>query len=127
MATITGHSEIDSSSSGDMSSTSRIGDRTFSGLSTGAGLVVVALIAAVGAFLLIEAIPSLRADHANFLTDRVWDVDSAQLRFGIPDLLWVTVISSIFAMLFAVPVAIGVALFLTQYAPKRLALFCGYL
>jgi len=41
--------------------------------------------------------------------------------FGIPDLLWVTVISSIFAMAIAVPVAIGVALFITEYAPKRLA------
>ena len=127
MATITGHSELDSAPSGDMSSTSRVGDRVFSGLSTGSGLVVVGLIAAVAVFLVIEAVPSLLDDHANFFTDRVWDVDGAQLRFGIPDLLWVTVISSIFAMAFAVPVAIWVALFLTQYAPKRLAQPFSYL
>jgi len=52
----------------------------------------------------------------------VWAVDdTGNLRFGIPDLLWVTVLSSIVAMLIAVPVAIGVALCLTQYAPPRLA------
>jgi len=42
-------------------------------------------------------------------------------RFGIPDLLWVTVVSSLMAMTLALPVAIGVALFLTEYAPKRLS------
>jgi hypothetical protein len=47
--------------------------------------------------------------------------------FGIPDLLWVTVISAVIALLLAVPVAVGVALFLTQYAPKRLAAPFAYL
>ena len=66
-------------------------------------------------------------DRANFLTARVWDVQGAELRFGIPDLLWVTVLSSLVAMTLAVPVAIGVALFLTEYAPKRLARPFAYL
>jgi phosphate transport system permease protein len=127
MATVTGHSELDSAPSGDMSGTGRVGDRVFSGLSTGSGLVVVGLIAAVAVFLVVEAVPSLINDHANFLTSRVWDVDGAQLKFGIPDLLWVTVVSSIFAMAFAVPVAIGVALFLTEYASKQLARPFSYL
>jgi phosphate transport system permease protein len=61
------------------------------------------------------------ANRASFLTSRAWDVSVGELRFGIADLLWVTVISSVIAMLLAVPVAIGVALFLTQYAPRRLA------
>jgi phosphate transport system permease protein len=127
MTTITGRSELDSSPSGDMSSSRRIGDRIFLGLSRGSGLVVIAVIAAVAVFLVAQALPALARDHANFLTSRVWDVDGAQLRFGIPDLLWVTVISSVFAMLFAVPVAIGVALFLTQYAPRRFAQPFAYL
>jgi phosphate transport system permease protein len=69
----------------------------------------------------VQAVPSLAKDRAGFLTSRIWDVDGGTLRFGIPDLLWVTVISSIFAMAIALPVAIGVALFLTEYAPARLA------
>lgn len=127
MTSITGHSERDIAPSGDMSSTGRLGDRIFSGLSRGSGIVVVGLIAAVSVFLLAQALPALAKNDANFLTDRIWEVDGASPRFGIPDLLWVTVISSIVAMLIALPVAIGVALYLTEYAPKRLAQPFAYL
>lgn len=120
--TITGYSERDAEPSADLGSTGRGGDRLFSGLATGSGIVVVALIAAVGAFLISQAIPALAKNEANFLTDRVWDIGNpATPRFGIPDLLWVTVVSSTVGMLLAVPVAIAVALFLTEYAPARLA------
>ena len=124
MSTTTGHVEPDVRTTGDtgyLRATRRLGDRVFSGLATGSGLVVVGIIAAVGAFLLAQAIPALTKDDANFFTDRVWDVGGERLRFGIPDLLWVTVVSSVVAMAIALPVAIGVALFLTEYAPKRLA------
>jgi phosphate transport system permease protein len=105
----------------DRASTGRFGDRVFGGAALGAGWLVIAIVVLVGAFLVSQAVPALAKDHASFLTSRVWDVDGSQLRFGIADLLWVTVISSTFAMLLAVPVSIGVALFLTQYAPRRLA------
>jgi phosphate transport system permease protein len=104
-----------------LTGTGRLGDRVFAGLSAGSGVIVVALIAAVGVFLLAQALPALSKDHANFLTERVWEVSGTPVRFGIPDLLWVTVVSSIVAMVLAVPVAIAVALYLTQYAPARLA------
>jgi phosphate transport system permease protein len=122
---------MDSVPSGDDAAPSgghaRLGDRIFGGLALGSGAVVVTLIAAVALFLLTQAIPSLLKDNANFLTDRVWEVSGTDIRFGIPDLLWVTVVSAIIAMAIAVPVAIGVALYLTQYAPKRLAQPFGYL
>src|SRR4051812_41129882 len=109
MTSITGRSELDAEPSGDEASTGRLGDRIFSTLATGSGVIVVALILLVGGFLLSQAIPALVDDKANFLTDRVWSVTAGDLRFGIPDLLYVTVISSIIAMVIAVPVAIGVA------------------
>jgi phosphate transport system permease protein len=127
MTSVTGHSELDAGPSGDQASTGRLGDRIFSGLATGAGVLVVLLIGAVGVFLVSQAIPALRKNGANFLTDRVWEVSAGSLKFGIPDLLWVTVVSSVIAMLLAVPVAIAVALFLTQYAPRQLAKPFGYL
>lgn len=101
--------------------TRRWGDRLFAGAAYGAGWLVVALVALVGLFLVSRAVPALRQNQAHFLTSRVWQVDGAHPRFGIADLLWVTVASSVVAMALAVPVAIGVALFLTQYAPARLA------
>jgi phosphate transport system permease protein len=127
MSSITGRSEIDAEPSGDQASTGRLGDRIFSGLATGSGAFVVLLIVLIGAFLIRQAAPALSDDKANFLTDRVWNVDSSPASFGIPDLLYVTVIASLVAMVIAVPVAIAVALFLTQYAPKRLATPFGYL
>src|SRR3954469_24717346 len=127
MTSLTGHSELDAEPSGDEASTGRLGDRIFSGLATGSGAFVVLLILLVAAFLISQAVPALMDNKANFLTSRVWEVSAGSLRFGIPDLLYVTVISSIVAMLIAVPIAIAVALFLTQYAPKRLATPFGYL
>jgi phosphate transport system permease protein len=100
---------------------SRTGDLVFHGIAGGSGIVIVALVAFVGIFLLVLALPSLLADKASFLTSRDWTVSGAELSFGIAALLWTTVLSSILAMIMAVPVAIGVALCLTQYLPKRLS------
>ncbi|HEY1973226.1 MAG TPA: phosphate ABC transporter permease subunit PstC, partial [Pseudonocardia sp.] len=49
------------------------------------------------------------------------------LRFGILDLLEVTVESSVYALVLAMPIGLGIALFLTQYAPAQLARPFGYL
>jgi phosphate transport system permease protein len=104
------------------------GDRIFSGLASGSGWFVVLLIGAIGLFLLIQAVPALLANHANFLTSRDFSTDDPNaLRFGILDLLEVTVESSVYALVLAMPVGLGIALFLTQYAPPRVAKVFAYL
>ena len=81
----------------------------------------MALIALIG-IVLSQATPSLMQNHVNFLTSSEWNTtDPENLRFGILDLLKVTVLSSLFALVLAVPVAIGIATFLVQYAPPRLS------
>ena len=100
----------------------RFGDKLFKGIATAAGATIVAAIALIAIFLLIRAVPSLAANHANFFTSAKFDTaDADNLQFGIRDLFMVTVLSSLFALLLAVPVAIGIALFLTHYAPARLS------
>ncbi|WP_312872486.1 phosphate ABC transporter permease subunit PstC [Kibdelosporangium persicum] len=100
----------------------RPGDRIFSGLAKSAGILIVVMIAAIGVFLLAQAVPSLIANKANFLFSREWVAgDPTNLSFGVLDLLLVTVFSSIFALIIAMPISLGIALFLTQYAPRRLA------
>ncbi|WP_420811973.1 MULTISPECIES: phosphate ABC transporter permease subunit PstC [Mycobacterium ulcerans group] len=85
-------------------------------------MTIVVSIALIAVFLLIRAIPSLRANHANFFTSSVFDTsDDEKLAFGIRDLFMVTMLSSICALALAVPIAVGIAVFLTQYAPKRLS------
>lgn len=100
----------------------RAGDRIFSGLATGAGAAVVAVIAAIGIFLLIRAVPSLQINQVNFLFSREWDTSEPDdLSFGILDLAWITVASSLVALVIAMPVSGAIALFLTHYAPRALA------
>jgi len=100
----------------------RPGDRIFKGFAVGSGVFVVALVAAIGVFLVVQAVPALAANNGGFLTSFTWNTsDPTNLRFGILALLWVTVMSSVVALVLAMPVALGIALFLTQYAPRRLA------
>jgi phosphate transport system permease protein len=100
---------------------SRTGDLVFRTLTGSSGALIVLLVIFVGIFLLALALPSLLADKDNFLTSRSWVVAGNELRFGILGLLWTTVLSSILAMAMAVPVAVGVALCLTEYLPRRVS------
>lgn len=93
----------------------------FRGLSTGAGAMVLVIIVAIATFLISKAVPALQANTENFLTYKAWFPNDAEPNFGIAALAWGTVLSSVLALLIAVPVAMGIALFLSHYAPKRLA------
>ncbi|MCV7145798.1 phosphate ABC transporter permease subunit PstC [Mycobacterium riyadhense] len=87
-----------------------------------ASSVIVIAILLIAIFLFIRAVPSLRANNANFFTSAAFDTaDDEKLAFGIRDLFMVTVLSSISALVLAVPIAVGIAVFLTQYAPRRLS------
>ncbi|WP_245850053.1 phosphate ABC transporter permease subunit PstC [Mycobacterium angelicum] len=106
-----------------------LGDRLFRGLSEGSGVLMVVLIGAIGVFLLWRALPALSRNQVNFFTyGGTWATeDTSAMRFGILDLLQVTVFVSLFALVLAMPVALGVAIFLTQYAPGRLSAPLSYL
>jgi len=107
----------------------RPGDRVFRGLAEGSGILIIALIAAIGLFLLWRAVPALARNEANFFTyGGNWvTTDTAHMKFGILDLLQVTVFVSLFALILAMPVALGIAIFLTRYAPRRIAGPLGYM
>ena len=99
----------------------RLGDQLFGGAARGAGLLVIAVVTLVGAFLLSRAVPALLDNGANFFTSTEWSVAGEHPRFGIATMLWVTVASSVVAMLIAVPLGVAVALFITQYSPRWLS------
>jgi len=99
-----------------------MGDRIFGSAALAAGGTIIAAIALMALFLIVRAVPSLQADKANFLTSSEFSTaDESNLRFGVAELFQVTVLSSVFALLIAVPIAIGIATFLTNYAPRRAA------
>lgn len=91
--------------------------------------MIVALIVAIGVFLLWRAIPALTRNEENFfLYGGNWiTTDTSAMHFGILDLLQVTVFVSVFALVLAMPVALGIAIYLTQYSSRRLAGPLGYL
>jgi phosphate transport system permease protein len=98
----------------------RPGDRIFAGASTGAGILILVVLAGVAAFLLVEAWPALVAPEEDIPGD-------AGLVFYIWPLLFGTLISSAFALVIAAPLAVAIAMFITHYAPRRLAQTLGYL
>lgn len=101
-------------------------DRFFLALTATSGWFIVAVIAFIAVFLVITALPALAKNEANFFTSTMWEVGQ-RLEFGIAGLLWTTAISSVVAMAIAVPIAVGVALLITQYVKGRLANLIGFL
>jgi phosphate transport system permease protein len=93
----------------------------FRGLSEGSGVLIVVLVAAIGLFLLMRAVPALARNQVNFFTyGGNWDTaNTAAMRFGVFDLVQVTVMVALFALVLAMPVALGIAIFLSQYSPRR--------
>lgn len=103
-----------------------LGDRAFRLLVRSAGVLVLVIMAAITAFLVVEAIPALRADHANFFTETRWFPDASPSVFGVAALTFGTLVSSVIALLLATPVAVAVALFTTRYATGSVGRLCGY-
>ncbi len=99
----------------------RMGDRVFSGLSTGSGIIILVILAMVAGFLLMQALPALITSPEVLSKQGYGPFWSWILPFA-----WGTVWCSFWALLMAVPVAIGIALFISHYAPRRLASGLGY-
>lgn len=99
----------------------RIGDKVFSGLSTGSGIGILAILALVALFLLMQALPALTTSPEVLQTQGYGEFASWVLPFAFG-----TVYSALWALLLAVPVSLGIALFISHYAPRRLAQGLGY-
>jgi len=105
----------------------RLGDQAFRTLVLGSGYALLALLVGIALFLVIKAVPALHKDHVSFLTSFDWSPDDTPARFGIGVLVYGTVVCALLALVIAVPVAIGAALFIAFYSPRRLAVPLGYL
>ncbi|MFV0453247.1 MAG: phosphate ABC transporter permease subunit PstC [Propioniciclava sp.] len=100
----------------------RIGDRVFGGLSTGSGILILVVLAAVALFLLAQAVPALTSSPDDLTESGYGPFWSWVLPFAFG-----TVWAAFLALLIAVPVSLGIALFISHYAPRRLARGLGYL
>ncbi|WP_267242778.1 phosphate ABC transporter permease subunit PstC [Streptomyces sp. PR69] len=104
----------------------RPGDRVFLGLSRGSGITLLVIMAAIAAFLTYRAALAISKNEGNFFTTFDWNPAGDPPVFGIAVLAFGTIVSSIIAMVIAVPVAVGIALFISHYAPRKLAAPLAY-
>jgi phosphate transport system permease protein len=104
----------------------RLGDRLFAGASRGSGILLLVIMAAIAVFLTVRSVHAIGEDGGNFLTTQGFDITDTPMVFGMSALVLGTAISAIVAMVLAVPISVGVALFISHLAPRRLAQGLGY-
>jgi phosphate transport system permease protein len=104
-----------------------LGDRLFWLLSVGAGVLVLAILALIFVTTLKEAWPAISFSGLDMITSTEWipndpDGPTGPLgpKYGALAFIYGTAYVSVIALVFAVPISIGIALYLTEYAPRRL-------
>jgi len=96
-----------------------VGDRIFAGSATGSGILILLVLAGVAVFLITEAWPAITADAADL-------PDGKSLAGYVAPLVFGTLLAAVIALIVATPLAVAIALYITHYAPKRLAATMGY-
>ncbi|MGH8307543.1 MAG: phosphate ABC transporter permease subunit PstC [Gammaproteobacteria bacterium] len=93
-------------------------DTLFRGITRIAALLVLALVIAILVVLLVQAWPAFRHFGWHFFVNSEWD--PAHNRFSALTSIFGTLVTSLIAMIIAVPVSFGIALFITELAPAWL-------
>lgn len=94
------------------------GDAVFAALAYGAGVLVLLLLGSIILSLFIGGLPALRAFGPNFLFINDWD--PVKQHFGAAVSVYGTLVTSALAIAMAVPLAFGIAFWLTELAPNWL-------
>ena len=85
------------------------------------GSMILVILAAVALFLVVQSAPAFVAtnEEASILTTNFWSY--------VGPLIFGTVWAAVLALAIALPLSIGIALFISHYAPRRLSQLLGYL
>jgi phosphate transport system permease protein len=98
----------------------QLGDRIFAGAAQGAGIFILVVLAGVAVFLIVQALPAIVSPAAAL-------PGGVGLVAYIFPLVFGTLLAAVIALIIATPLAVAVALFITHFAPRRLAQGLGYL
>ena len=93
-------------------------DRTFRGIARSGGVFVLVIMTLVGTFLGYRAWQALHKAGASFLTTQDWNPDGGG--FGIAAVMIGSILIATVAIVVAVPLSLGAALYISEYAPRRL-------
>jgi phosphate transport system permease protein len=93
-------------------------DRVYARVLTGFALALPFLILIILAVLFVSSLPALKRFGPSFVWTSTWD-PVAEI-YGAAPMIFGTLASSVLALLIAVPLSLGVAIFLTEFAPRWL-------
>jgi len=97
----------------------RAGDKVFSGLTLFAGCLILVVLFAVAVFLIVQALPTFAADPAKITGGEGFWTYIWPIVIG-------TLIAAAIALVIATPIGLGVALFISHFAPRKMAQGLGY-
>jgi phosphate transport system permease protein len=97
----------------------RLGDVFLQGIALVAALGATVILGLLTYKVIAQAWPAIRHFGVSFIWSNAWNPNSAL--FGAASFIFGTIITSFIALLIATPLAIAIALFLTEIAPRRLA------
>jgi len=93
-------------------------DIAFRVIARSGGIIVLSIMSLVGIFLGYRAWQALEVAGFSFLTEQAWEPDSG--KFGIAAVIVGTILIALVAISIAVPLATGTALYITEYAPRKM-------
>lgn len=96
----------------------RLSDTLFRGITMLLVLFVVVIIGAVTWVLISNSMPTIQQFGWSFLTSRAFD--PVHNVFGVAPAIFGTLVTSAFAIIFAVPIGVGTAIFLVDFCPRSL-------
>ena len=96
----------------------RLADESFRLLALAAGLLILLILGLIAVTATQKAWPALQHEGIGFLTSRDWIPNEG--KFGALAFIYGTAIISAIAVFIAVPVSVGIALFVNEAAPRRL-------
>lgn len=97
-----------------------LGDLLFLGWARGSGALVLVTMLGVGGYLAVRATRALRTAGWSFLTVENWNPDGGHGQFGVAAVLTGTALIGGLAVCLALPLALGSALYISEYAPRRI-------
>jgi phosphate transport system permease protein len=96
----------------------RLSDLLFRGFTFLLVLITLAIVLGVAAVLVVNSMPTFQAFGFSFLTNQAFD--PVHNIFGVAPAIFGTLVTSVFAIIFAVPIGVGAALFLIEFCPRPL-------
>ena len=80
--------------------------------------MLIALVCGIGVTLAYQSMPSIQKFGLNFWRTEIWDPVAGE--FGALPFIWGTLYSSVLALLIATPIALGIAIFISELCPAVL-------